>query len=154
MEKPELLKTVSALHAEIQPLEEGVDRPAVVVPPSGLLDVARKLHDNAELRFDMLCAHTAVDRLEAGQFELIYQLYSTKFRHYLMLSVLVGRENPVVASVSSVWKIAEWQEREVYDLFGVLYENHSDLRRIFLEDDWEGYPLRKDYKDDFMLEMN
>jgi NADH-quinone oxidoreductase subunit C len=154
MEKPALLDTVMALHPGVKPLEEGVDRPSVVVPPSALLDVAKKLHDTEDLRFDMLCSHTAVDRIEAGQFELIYQLYSTKFRHYLMLSVTVSRENPVVPSVSSVWKIAEWQEREAYDLFGVLYENHPDLRRLFLEDDWEGYPLRKDYKDDFMLEMN
>jgi NADH-quinone oxidoreductase subunit C len=70
-----------------------------------------------------------------------------------MVSVFVGREKPVVPSVSSLWMIAEWQEREVYDLFGVLYDNHSDLRRLFLEDDWVGHPLRKDYQDDFMLDM-
>ncbi|MBU1920404.1 NADH-quinone oxidoreductase subunit C, partial [bacterium] len=83
----------------------------------------------------------------------IYQLYSTKFHHYLMLSVKVDREHPVVPSVSSVWRIAQWHEREVYDLFGVLYDNHPDLRRLFLEDDWQGHPLRKDYRDDFMLTM-
>jgi NADH:ubiquinone oxidoreductase subunit C len=64
----------------------------------------------------------------------------------------VARDNPLVPTVMDIWPIAEWQEREVYDLFGVLYDGHPDLRRLFLEDDWVGFPLRKDYEDDFMLE--
>ena len=58
----------------------------------------------------------------------------------------------IVVTICSIWRIAEWQEREVFDLFGILYNNHPDLRRIFLEDDWVGFPLRKNYKDNFMLE--
>jgi NADH-quinone oxidoreductase subunit C len=153
MDQATLLNAVTALCADAKPMEEGVDRAAVEIPATALLEIARKLRDSEELRFDMLCAHTAVDRLEAGHFELIYQLYSTRHRHYLMVSATVPREQPVAPSVSSVWAIAEWQEREVYDLFGVQYDNHPDLRRLFLEDDWQGHPLRKDYQDDFMLEM-
>jgi len=154
MEKPALIETITALADQARPMEEGVDRPAITVEPSGLPELARLLHDNEDLAFDMLCAHTAVDWIENGQFELIYQLYSTRHRHHLMLSVSIPRDNPVVPTVSSIWRIAEWHEREVYDLFGVQYDNHPDLRRLFLEDDWVGFPLRKDYQDDFMLSMN
>jgi NADH:ubiquinone oxidoreductase subunit C len=66
--------------------------------------------------------------------------------------VKVPRQNPIAPSVHLLWPIAEWQEREVYDLFGVKYAGHPDLRRLFLEDDWKGFPLLKDYKDDFTLE--
>ena len=82
---------------------------------------------------------------EQGHFECIYNLYSTTHGHRLLVSVSVPRDNPVVPSVASLWAIAEWQEREVFDLMGVLYDGHPDLRRLFLEDDWQGYPLRKDY---------
>jgi len=80
-----------------------------------------------------------------GHFECLYNLYSTTHGHRLLVSVSVPRDNPVLPSVASLWAIAEWQEREVFDLMGVLYEGHPDLRRLFLEDDWQGHPLRKDY---------
>jgi NADH/F420H2 dehydrogenase subunit C len=153
MEKAALLDKVCALSDSATAMEEGVDRAAGTLPSEALPGLARQLHETDELRFDMLCTHTAIDHLENGVFELIYQLYSTRHRHYLMLSVTVPRDEPVVPTVSPVWAIAEWQEREVYDMFGVMYDNHPDLRRVFLEDDWEGYPLRKDYQDDFMLDM-
>jgi NADH-quinone oxidoreductase subunit C len=70
-----------------------------------------------------------------------------------MVSVSVPRANPVAPTVSTIWEIAQWQEREVYDLFGVRYEGHPDLRRLFLDDNWQGHPLRKDYQDDDMLEL-
>ncbi len=103
--------------------------------------------------FDLLESHTAVDRISDERFEMIYQLYSTTNRDYLMVCTFTPRQNPIVPTMSPLWKIAEWQEREVYDLFGIVYENHPDLRRLFLDDDWVGFPLRKDYKDDFMLEL-
>jgi NADH-quinone oxidoreductase subunit C len=109
------------------------------------------MHDDPRLSFDMLCTHTAVDWLGEDRFELVYVLYSTKHRHYVTVSTSIPRDKPEASSVSSIWRIAEWQEREVYDLMGVLYSGHPDLRRMFLEDDWVGFPLRKDYKDDFML---
>lgn len=110
------------------------------------------LNKHNECMFDMLLDHTAVDWLEEKKFDLIYTIYSTKYNRRLFIVSSVYREKPVIDSMSSIWKIAEWQEREVYDLYGVLYNNHKDLRRIFLEDDWLGFPLRKDYKDNFMLE--
>ena len=147
-----LLERVHALDAAAKEARRPADRPAVEVPPASLPAFMEKLAHEPDLAFDMLCAHTAVDWLADGEFELVYQLYSTTRRHYLQVSVFVPREDPVVPTVCRIWPIAEWQEREVYDLFGVLYRDHPDLRRLFLEDDWEGFPLRKDYKDDFMLD--
>ena len=105
----------------------------------------------SDFHFDMLCSHTVIDWLESGKFEMVYSLFSCQTGNEVLISSLVDRQNPVVPTVSDIWTIAEFQEREVYDLFGVLYDNHKDLRRLFLEDDWVGFPLRKDYQDDFML---
>ena len=95
----------------------------------------------------------ADNSIAENEFELLYRLYSLKTLAMLVVFTSIPRENPVIPTVSSVWRIAEWQEREVYDLFGILYDNHPDLRRVFLEDAWEGFPLRKDYQDDFMLTL-
>jgi len=151
MESEKLLERVVALDETVEPAGKKADRPAVDVAPGSLAAVMTKLRDEPDLAFDMLCSHTAVDWLAEDRFELVYQLYSTRHRHYLQVGVFVPRKNPLAPTVCPVWPVAEWQEREVYDLFGVLYKGHPDLRRILLEDDWEGYPLRKDYKDDFML---
>lgn len=109
------------------------------------------LHENPEFGYELLISHTAVDRIATGEIELVYTLISLSNNSTLFVSTTVPRDNPVAPTLSGIWRIAEWQEREVYDLFGVLYEHHPDLRRVFLEDDWKGYPLRKDYADDFML---
>ncbi|MBI3986043.1 MAG: NADH-quinone oxidoreductase subunit C [Lentisphaerae bacterium] len=128
------------------------DRPAVRVPTGALVAFMRRLHDEPALAFDMLCTHTASDYPAENRIELIYQLYSIPHGHALMVTTSLQRDRPEAPTVSPVWKIAEWQEREVYDLFGVLYSGHPDLRRLLLADDWQGFPLRKDYQDDFMLE--
>lgn len=127
------------------------DCAAVAVAPGDLLTLMKDLFNLPKYNFIMLCDHTAVDRLDAGVFELVYRLFSPNLNQALMVSTEVPRDKPVVPTVCSVWRIAEWQEREVYDLFGVLYDEHPDLRRVFLEDEWQGFPLRKDYKDDFIL---
>ena len=130
---------------------EKADRPAVQVPPEKLAALALALRDEPALAFDLLLDHTAIDWLAENRFELVYVLYSTVHGHYLMLTTSVPRETPVVPTLSAVWPIAHWQEREVFDLMGVQYDDHPDLRRLFLEDEWQGHPLRKDYKDDYML---
>jgi NADH/F420H2 dehydrogenase subunit C len=127
--------------------------PAVRVPREQLLVVARQLRDDPVLAFDLLVDHTAVDWLAEGCFELLYTLYSTTHGHTLLVTVLVPRDDPTVPTVCDLWPIAQWQEREVYDLLGVLYDEHPDLRRLFLEDGWVGFPLRKDYRDDDRLEL-
>lgn len=130
------------------------EKPFVSILSNDLTKTMNLLKDDNELKFDMLLDHTAVDRPTNESIELFYQLYSTTIKHKLTVSVSIPRLHPIIPSLSSIWKIAEFQEREVYDMFGVLYESHPDLRRLFLEDDWQGFPLRKDYKDEFMLELN
>lgn len=151
MDAQPLLSNVLALNSEAK-VRDKADRPAVTIPAPALPVFLRKLHDEPSLAFDALLAHTAIDWQAAGQFELVYQLFSTTHGHYLMVTTSVPREKPEVPTASRVYRIAEWQEREVYDMFGVLYGDHPDLRRLILDDSWVGHPLRKDYKDDFMLE--
>jgi len=126
--------------------------PAIRVPAGDLHALLQLLRDDPRFSFDFLLTHTAIDWIEDNHFELLYQVYSTLHGHSLMVGALIDRDSPTAPTASDLWPIAEWQEREVYDLFGVLYENHPDLRRIFLEDDWNGHPLRKDYRDENMLQ--
>jgi NADH-quinone oxidoreductase subunit C len=130
---------------------EKADRPAVHVPPEKLAALALALRDDPALAFDLLLDHTAIDWIAQEKFELLYVLYSTVHGHYLVLTTTVPRAAPVAPTLGTVWPIAHWQEREVFDLMGVQYDDHPDLRRLFLEDEWQGHPLRKDYKDDYML---
>ncbi len=132
---------------------EKINRAAVRVPIERLLDVAARLRDDPALAFDMLLDHAAIDWSAESRFELFYHLFSTSHGHALTLTAFVPRDAPVAPTVSRIWPIAEWQEREAYDLMGVLYDGHPDLRRLFLEDDWQGFPLRKDYRDPDMLEF-
>jgi NADH-quinone oxidoreductase subunit C len=95
----------------------------------------------------MLSCVTGIDNgPEAGTMEVIYNLYSIPFNRSLMLKVILPRDQAEMESVCGVWKGANWLEREVYDMFGIHFKNHPDLRRILMPADWEGYPLRKDYQ--------
>ncbi len=117
----------------------------VVVPGEHLRQLAGFLATDASLAFTYLSDITCVDWFPAQpRFELNYQLLSLKRRDTLRLRVRVG-EPALVDSVVSVWPTANWHERETFDLFGVRFEGHPDLRRILLPEAWEGYPLRKDY---------
>jgi NADH:ubiquinone oxidoreductase subunit C len=125
-------------------IEESCDFPVLFVPTEKLIDVACWLIFQKELYFDMLVCETAVDKPE--NFEMVYHLTSTKFRHDLVLKVILDNKiTPEVASVAKLWKSAELFECEIYDLFGIHFSNHPNLRRLFMPDDWDGYPLRKDY---------
>lgn len=119
----------------------------VIVKNEILLTVCDELFKNPAFYFDMLSCVTGIDNgPEAGTMEVIYHLYSIPFNHSLALKVILPRENPELESVVSIWKSANWLEREVYDMFGISFKNHPDLRRILMPADWKGYPLRKDYK--------
>jgi len=97
-------------------------------------------------KFVRLSTVTAVDRYPAEpRFEVVYHLYSIERNEWLRLKCRIHGADPVIESVTPVWRSANWYEREVFDLFGIQFINHPDLRRILMPDDWEGYPLRKDY---------
>ena len=118
----------------------------LVVPREHLRRAAEFLHADPELRFAYLSDITAVDRFPVEpRFELNYHLVSLRRREWLRLKVRVSGSDPVVETLIPVWPGANWHEREVFDLFGVRFEGHPDLRRILLPEDWEGFPLRKDY---------
>ncbi len=109
--------------------------------------ISRFLHDNEELNFDSLINLSGVDEIKANLLSVYYHIESTSLKHKLVLKVVTDRNNPEVSSVTEIWKGADWHEREAYDMFGIKFLNHPDLRRILMPYDWEaGYPLRKDYE--------
>jgi len=120
----------------------------VLLLPGDLVSVCRFLREHPDLAFDFLADVTGVDRLNlpesSPRLEVVYHLYSLQYRRRLRLKVRVDEGQPV-PSVTGVWPTADWHEREVYDMFGVRFQGHPDLRRILMPDDWEGHPLRKDY---------
>ena len=116
----------------------------LVVKSDRVLDVARFLKETDGLDFDYLNFVTAVDRYD--HFEVAYLLSSLEHNHSLMVKArCYDRENPALPSVVDVWQGADFQEREIYDLFGIKFEGHPNMKRIFLWDGFEGHPLRKDY---------
>lgn len=118
----------------------------VVVRKDDLLKVCEFLRDDPEMGFDFLSFVCAVDYLpREPRFELVYQLYSTKTHKRFRLKTRVDSQDATVPSVTSVWATADWHERETYDLMGINFQDHPDLRRILLPADWVGHPLRKDY---------
>jgi len=118
----------------------------VVVPANQLLQTAEFLASEPSLRFTFLEDLTAVDRFPLEpRFELNYQLLSIENALRLRVKVKLPGADPAVQTVTSVWPTANWQEREVFDLFGVRFQGHPDLRRILMPEGWEGNPLRKDY---------
>ena len=118
----------------------------VEIRAEALIPICLFLRDDRELQFSFLMDLTSLDYPERrDRFAVIYQLYSLQHNRRLRLRVRVDGDHPSVESVISVWKGANWLEREVYDLMGVQFRGHPDLRRIVLPDDWEGHPLRKDY---------
>jgi NADH-quinone oxidoreductase subunit C len=120
----------------------------IKVSRSFLLEVSQLLHSDPSTYFDQLSCVTGVDNgPEVNTMEVIYHLYSIPFNVSLALKVMLPRDQPEAESLCHVWKSANWLERETYDMFGIIFKNHPDLRRILMPADWVGYPLRKDYKD-------
>lgn len=126
----------------------------IQVTPSRLLDVARTLKEDPRLRFEQLCCLTGLDLLKfpaaseqapTDDLACVYDLFSVANRHSARLKVRVSRDAPEVPSVESVWGVASFFEREIFDLFGVVFAGHHDLRRLLLPPDWVGHPMRKDY---------
>jgi len=106
------------------------------------------LRDTELMYFDSLSCLSALDSgVEKNTFEVLYHLYSIPYHHSLVLKVFTSRTESSVPSLCAVWKTANWHEREAYDMFGISFSNHPDLRRILLPADWEGFPLRKDYSE-------
>jgi NADH-quinone oxidoreductase subunit C len=118
----------------------------LVVPRKVLRTIAARCREDNALQFNLLTDATCVDRFPMEpRFELNYHLVSIPLRRKVRLRVRLAGDDPVVDSLVSVWPGANWLEREIFDLFGIQFTGHPDLRRILLPDDWEGHPLRKDF---------
>lgn len=119
----------------------------ICIDASQLLAVATYLRNDEKMKFDYLICESAVDY--NTYFEQVYHLESTTYRHQVVVKAKIeDRNQPVIESVCSLWKGADYHEREIFDLMGITFTNHPDLRKIFLDNDWVGFPLRKDYKDE------
>jgi NADH-quinone oxidoreductase subunit C len=117
----------------------------VTIQKKDIFEICKFLYSAPDLQYQMLTDLCGVDYFpESPRFEVVYLLYSMKNQQRLRLKIKVG-ESESVSSVESIWKAANWLEREVYDLFGIPFDNHPDLRRILLWDGYEGHPLRKDF---------
>jgi len=112
------------------------------VRPEAIVEVCERLKSADDLRFDYLADLCGVDC--DGELRVVYRLFSTTLHHYAQVIAVLDRGNPIVPSVCSVWPAAEWHEREAFDLLGIRFQGHPDLRRILLPDDFEGHPLRKE----------
>ena len=129
---------------------QNLTQPMVLLEAKDLILVCSFLYKNPTYFFDLLNCISAVDNgLEKGTIDLIYHLTSIPYEQSVILKVQIDRslnENALVDSVSSIWKTADWHEREIFDFFGVKFNLHPDLRRILLPADWVGFPMRKDYE--------
>ena len=136
----------SEIVAEITDLQ---GQPIVYVKREGILTVAKALKNDPEFQFNMLMDLFGVDFLhweeKAMRFEIVYNLYSSVKRHRLFVKIGLPEKDPVVDSVSPLWPAANWYEREVWDMFGVLFKGHPNLKRILMYEEFQGHPLRKDY---------
>jgi NADH-quinone oxidoreductase subunit C len=135
--------------AGITAFEAGALQPFAVVTADAIGEVAAFCKADPDLALDNLMCLSAVDypKAEPPRIEVVYHLFSYRHLHGFVLKVHLPREDPRVPTVEGVWGVANWHEREAYDLLGVVFEGHSDLRRILLPDDWTGHPLRKDWVD-------
>ncbi|HXG37747.1 MAG TPA: NADH-quinone oxidoreductase subunit C [Bacteroidota bacterium] len=118
----------------------------IVVPKERIVEICRFLKHDAELRYDLLADLCGIDMYTpVKRFGVVYNLFSLKNKHRLRVKTFTEEDDPKVPTVTTVWKTANWHERETYDMFGIVFEGHPDLRRIYMPDDFEYHPLRKDF---------
>lgn len=144
MGNEELIAQLQAHFPEAS-IEMGNNWPELNITSEALLPVLNLLKNNTELAFNFLFCETCVDW--KTHFTMVYHLESTTYRHNLVIKANLDRVQPVIETACHLYRTAELHEREIFDLFGVVFTNHPHLRRILLTDDWVGYPLRKDYED-------
>jgi NADH-quinone oxidoreductase subunit C len=144
MTNEELKAQVSAL-APSATFEEGGEWVNLYIDAKEWAGFAKQLREKSELNFDFLFCLTCVDW--KTHLTMVYHFTSTTFRHVLVVKSKLDRTTPEIETVSNIWRTAEFHEREVFEMFGVNFLHHPDLRRLILEDDFKGWPLRKDFED-------
>ncbi|MBI5142372.1 MAG: NADH-quinone oxidoreductase subunit C [Nitrospirae bacterium] len=122
------------------------DQVTVSVKRDNIVGICRYLHDDAEMGFDYPASLCGVDYMpREPRFEVVYNLYSIKHRHRIVLKADVPESDPNIDTVTGIWTGVNWHERETFDMYGINFNGHPDMRRILMPEDWEGHPLRKDY---------
>ena len=130
--------------------EEGSQFLNITVSPENLHKLMSELKNNEDTSFDYLFCLTGMDW--GKELGVVYHLESIKYRHIVVVKVSTeDRENPTLDTVCDIWPTAELLEREVFDFFGIVFNNHPNLKRLFLTDEWDGFPLRKDYVDEINM---
>ena len=138
----DILKTLQKIDSSISLIE---DTECLLVDASKWSDLSLELKSNIDFDFDFLMCITSYD-LGSGKLGLAYNFYSNKIKH--SIEIKIEFESTIeIPSVSAIWRTADWHEREAYDMMGIIFSGHPNMKRILLSDDWEGYPLRKDYKE-------
>ena len=122
------------------------EREAILVSPDNWIETSKLLKNDLEFDFNYLMCLSSYDKGDAKTYGVAYNLFSTTNNHYLEVRVEI-EDGISIPSVVSLWKTANWHEREAYDMIGIIFDGHPDLKRILLSDDWEGHPLRKNYKE-------
>jgi NADH-quinone oxidoreductase subunit C len=148
MDKEKVQRLVETVSKDRPVWVDNTNPSMLLIHTNDLIVVAKTLQQNDETYFDQLACVTGIDNgPEANTMEVVYNLYSIPFNQSLAIKVILNRQNPEVESLSSIWKSANWLEREVFDMYGIQFKNHPDVRRILMPADWDGFPLRKDYQE-------
>ena len=149
MTREQLKEKVIAIVANAE-FKENKQYLIATVPQDKLYILAKTLKESEDASFDYLFCLSGMDW--GDSLGVVYHMESTQLHHCIVLKTkTIDRENPVLDSVCDLWKTADFLEREVFDLFGITFKNHPDMRRIFLDDNWQGHPLRKDYVDEINI---
>lgn len=147
MTNEDLQHIITGLGTDLEFTTEGSEFLNVIVPKEQLHSICSQLKSHPKLKFDYAFCITGMDWVPA--LGVIYHLNSTELKHEIVVKVMVeDRENPTLDSVHDIWQTADFHELEIFDFFGIKFNNHPKLRRIFLTPEWEGFPLRKDYVDE------
>lgn len=147
MTNEDLQNIITGFGTDLEFTAEGSEFLNVIVPKEQLHNICSQLKSHPELKFDYAFCITGMDWVPA--LGVIYHLNSTELKHEIVVKVMVDdRENPTLNSVHDIWQTADFHELEIFDFFGIKFNNHPKLRRIFLTPEWEGFPLRKDYVDE------
>lgn len=147
MTNEDLQNIITGLGTDLEFTTEGSEFLNVTVPKEQLHGICSQLKSHPELKFDYAFCITGMDWVPA--LGVIYHLESTELKHQIVVKVMTeDRENPTLDSVHDIWQTADFHELEIFDFFGIKFNNHPKLRRIFLTPEWEGFPLRKDYVDE------
>ncbi|MEE8336022.1 MAG: NADH-quinone oxidoreductase subunit C [Candidatus Neomarinimicrobiota bacterium] len=146
MNPVEIKKLISAEFPDAIVENESLQEYQIELKPESWLEIAKYLRTEPKLSFDQLECITGVDLGEDQVLQSRYNFHSLKLRHKLEIIISLDRKKPKLASIEQIWRLGDWFEREIYDMYGIVFEGHRDLRRILLPEDWEGWPLRKNYE--------